>query len=174
MWRLPGFRGHVYVSSMHNTSAERVPLSPSSYRACLAKAWLSRAHFLSSRRCFRAISPEICRKVICARHSISHARYAATCTGETEREGSNPRNSPDFSKEERWSIVLSWEAQLRDKRFWSLGIKVAVVILSLCIHSTLSTVFRSLPLGNVTEAQWIPDFTKSMISPAWLNRIKLR
>lgn len=69
---------------MHNTNAEREPLSPSSYRACLVKAWLSRARFLSSRRCFRAVSPEICRKVICARYSISHARYATTRTGDTE------------------------------------------------------------------------------------------
>jgi len=32
-------------------------------------------------------------------------------------------------------------------------IAVAVVISSFCIHSTLSAVFRLLPLGNATEAQ---------------------
>jgi len=45
---------------------------------------LSRACFLSSRRCFRAVSPEICWKVICVRHSmLSHARYATICIRET-------------------------------------------------------------------------------------------
>lgn len=126
MQRLPGFRGHVSAClehAQHCTSAEREPLSPSSYRACLAKAWLSRARFLSSLvDAFALYRPRYEGKLFVPAiqsPTLDQCGAAATCTRGNRTKEAVPRILLWFFK--GGTVVLSSRAQLRDKRFRSLG-----------------------------------------------------
>lgn len=148
MQYLASFRRHVSaISSMHNTNAEREPLSPSSYHARVSQASYLAKRFLSSLVGARIVSLEICDKVIRVHHSIAHARCERRV-----RKNWTSRKQPEilsvFQKADDSRSSFHGEPGSAINASDRSDKSAAVAVMpSLCIHSASHAVFRSLPLG---------------------------
>lgn len=164
-----GFLRHVSVSSVQNMSAERVLLSPARYRTRVSQAILfgARVRFIS----VGAFALEICWKVIRVHpsRSISHARYGRA--GKPNEEEAQNGLGFFYKRVKRCSIVLFLIARLdctinASDRADKSAI-VAIVIPSLCIHSVLLAVFRSLPFGAWKRDEFQETWSKATTSIHW-------